>query len=210
MTVDISEMWETFGEHLDAEVPVNAEGRKQALADAISETDIDKLLDLNEKLGQVINQITANDLSEYGDVLTPEQAHALMTEHLDQEEIRELLDIRKKMRKAAIFRHITACVNDEFGDGEVPVPELKKKFVRQGGKVKYVVDERVLSDKLGPDRVRRVYKTTFVPASVKFDLDHDALAVLAQEDPEVMEIIRECVVPGGRTPLSLFVRAHKQ
>lgn len=217
MTVDVSDF--LAGLEFDLPPSGNSTQRKQALETVITDTDIDKLLDLNDKLSQVINQITANDLSTYGFILTPDQAEALMIEELHQKEIRELLDARREMRKRVIFRHITSqhvvdnTPDPDFAPGEIPVPAQGKKFARQGGRAKFVINEDELKDKLGP-LASQVFRTRVVPAytveeHVETEFDEEALASLIAAHPHVMETLRECVTQKGRTPMSLNVRDCK-
>lgn len=189
--------------------------RRARYIDALNETDIDLLLSAQDKLADVINKMTRNDLSEMGARLSEDQLTSLMDEWLDQNDIRQLLEGRYAMIRAAIFDHITALNADQgiadpqFAAGEAPVSALGKKFSRRGGNPKFDVDEAKLAKELGDD-ADEVFRTVVIPEHVVPEkvsrmLDQDALMKLAAQRPEVLEKVRRCVVLRGHTPQSFRV-----
>jgi hypothetical protein len=187
--------------------------RKAAHRRAIEDTDISHLLDLQDKAKLAIYQMTNNkiDLDEPHLLADPELM-ALMVEYLDQRDIKELLEVRYAMIREAIFAHIDKLneadeVKDpEHAPREVPVPELNKKWTREGGRIKAGLDKDKLAELLGPERWKQVCKAIIIPEHVEYQLDEDALVNMVSEHPETMELIRDCVIAGGYTPMSLHVR----
>lgn len=193
--------------------------RKQAHQVAIESVDDGHLLNLMDKMTKAIDQILANkiDLAHLS-TLSPEELHSLMVEFLDQRDIKELIEVRYNMIRAAVFGHITAInkakgtKDPEFAPDNVPVEDLGKKFVRQGGKAKAILDYDKLRELLGPERWEQVCKAEIkpaVPEHVEYKIDNDAMLKLVMQDPSVLEQFRECVIPGPRTPLSFHVRDIK-
>lgn len=180
-----------------------ADTRREAHRQAIESTDIDHLLALQDKMTTLIDTITANDLGDTN--LSPEHLSTLMAEFLDQRDIKELLDARYQMIRSAIFAHLDT-LGGPGTPGEVPVPTAGKKFVRQGGRQKFALDEEALIAALGPQRATRVLPTRVVPEHVERTFDTDAALALIAEDPSVLEVIRAHVTEAGRTPLSFHVR----
>ena len=89
-------------------VPPTGVQRKAATAAALKQVDLDRLLDLQSKMERVIDTMLANkiDLEHLG-LLTPGELYDFMVEFLDQRDVKELLEVRYKMLREAIFAHIT-------------------------------------------------------------------------------------------------------
>lgn len=187
--------------------PTTGTQRKAALVAALDQGDIDHMMALQEKMTTAIDTILANkiDLDALG-LLTPAELFDFMVEFLDQREIKELLEIRYKMLRAAVYAHLNevhknnGVADPEHTPGEVPVPKLGKKFVRRGGRAKAALDKVKLKAELGEDRWGQVCKAEIVPAvpeHIEYRLDEDALLGLVRQDPSVLEIFRKCVTPGS-------------
>ncbi|QDH91779.1 hypothetical protein SEA_PHRAPPUCCINO_104 [Mycobacterium phage Phrappuccino] len=180
--------------------------RRAAQRKAIEEFDLDRLLDLQEKMSRVIDTLTKNELRlDEGGTLTPEQAESLMAEHLDEREIAELLEVRKEMIREAVYEHLDQTVGPNTS-GALEVPTLGKKFCREGaGLGTPKVDEQRLQGVLG-ERWDEVCVEEVIPAQViperrerRFSLDR--LLDLAQRDPQILEALGSCLAPGKlRTP----------
>ena len=198
--------------------PTGAE-RKAALTEAIRQSHVDKLLALQETMTGVIDRILANKIiTEHLGLLTPAELYDLMTELLDENRAKELLEIRYQMIRTAIFAHITednrlkGLSDPEHTPGEAPVPELRKRFTREGGKAKAALDYAKLAKKLGKKRWNDVSKAVVVPAvpeHVEYVLDEERIVGLVQRDPKVLELFRECVIPGGYGTPRFYVRELK-
>ena len=196
--------------------PPTGAQRKAALQQVIDQNDLDKMLELQEKLEQIIDTILANkiDLDHLG-MLTPAELYDFMVEYLAEREVKELLEIRYQMLRAAVFAHITAVnavekiADPEHTPGEAPVEKLRKKFVRQGGRMKAILDRNELAKQLGEQRWKQICKAHVIPAQperVEYHLDEEAMVALVQQDPAVMEIFRACVTSGGYGVASLHVK----
>lgn len=186
--------------------------RKAAARKVIEEFDLERLIELQDKMSKTIDVLMANELNVTGGVLSPDAAQSVMAELLDERDIVELLDVRKSMIRSAVFNHITAVLtvegdlDPEHNNGELVVSALGKKFTREGGSQSAAtLDDVKLRAALG-ERAGTVYDVEIVPAQViperiEQRLNAEALVALAQRDPAVMEIVRDCLVPGGyRTP----------
>jgi len=187
----------------------SAAQRQEALAAAVVGQDLERLLELQDKMARAVDTALVNTTEDDTLVCTPERLAALMKEHIDFTDISDLLALRYQLRRDRIFAHITAMheqagVEDpDHAPGVVPVPEHHKKFTREGGKIKVTLAEGRLAELLGPERAQKVFQTVVKTETVR---DDDALMELVREDPAVLEMVRDCVVPGGYTPMSFHVR----
>ena len=200
---------ETLQDLIDAAasaVPVSQTGttRKLKIAEAIRTNDLDELIALQEKLELIIDRILGNQIdTEDTTLLSPEQLFDLMVEALDQKDVMRLLEIRYQMLRTRIFSHITeenrfkGVADPEHTPGEAPVPGLRKRFCREGGRAKAKLDHDRLAEKLGPERAEQIFRTEVIPEQTQTFLDENALFALVRKDPTVLEVVRECVVPGG-------------
>ncbi len=180
--------------------------RKAQIARALDpdNLDLDELIALQEKLEGVVDRILANriDPLEEGE-LSPDELYRFMVEALEQQDVKRLLEIRYKMLRTRVFAHITAVheangVDDpEHTPGEARVPQLRKRFCREGGKAKATLDHQRLAEALGPERAAKVIRTEVIPEHTESYLDEDALLDLVREDYTVMEMIRDCVISAG-------------
>jgi hypothetical protein len=172
--------------------------RKAAQRKAIEELDIDRLLELQAKMNSLIDVITGNDLAAWDDVLDEEKATKLMAETLDVKEVAEALDARRDMVKEAVFTHIDRVFGPNE-NGHVDAPDLGKKFTREGcGYGTPRVDEQRLQGLLG-DRWVDACEEVIIPpteARIEYKLSIEKVLDLAHQDPEVLEALRTCLVPG--------------
>lgn len=194
----------------------SAKDRSSEIEKAITDQDAKKLAEIQDRLTTVVSHILNNHIDlDNLQPCTPEQLHHLMAELLDQKDIKRLVEVRYKMLRAQVFHHITetnrakGIADPEWAPGEAFVPEVGKKFTREGGRIKGQLDQKALMEALGPERWRRV--TTLksipaVPAHTVEELDEDKVLQLIKDDPSVLEVIGGCVVPGGRTTQSFHVR----
>lgn len=190
--------------------------RKADLAEAIRQSNIDKLMALHDKMSGIIGRIVANkDITEQLGTLSEGDLYALMEELTDEQRVKELLEIRYQAIRTAVFAHITEThrangVDDpDHTPGEAAVPALGKKFTREGGKAKAQLDKERLAAKLGQERWAEVCRKVVVPEHVEYVLDEDKMIALVQADPDVMEIFRQCVVPGKYGTATFRVRELK-
>jgi len=174
--------------------------RKAALKKAVAELDMERLGVLGRRMASYIDKVCTPDIVEPR-MLTELEAFSLMEEYIDQREIAEFLTTRRETMKELVFGAIDAentakGFDPEITNGEIPVPGLGKVFRKEGaGRSEPDFDEKKLRKLLG-DRADRVYREEIIPEQRTEVLDEEALLRLAQEDPSVMEVIRESLIPG--------------
>lgn len=187
--------------------------RKASHRDMLEHVDLDRLVDMKDKMTRAVDVMTANqiDLDEPG-ILTTDEVNGLMSEELELTEIKELLEARREMRRAAIFAHITEDhrrggeSDPENTPGFISVPAFGKRFVKEGcGRSKPQLDEEKFKEELG-DRWEQAYQATIIPRQVipehiEYTLSQERILAMAERDPGVLETIRACLIPGEyRTP----------
>lgn len=197
---------------------LTAAQRKDSHRNMLELFDIDKLLAMQDKMSQAIDRMTANQIDqENPGVLSPEKAEELMIELLDQTDIKELLEVRRDLIRAAVFAHITeearreGKTDPEFATGSVPVPGLGKKFVREGGgRAAPVLDETLFRESMGAawETVYdvQVIPEQIIPERIEYTLDPEKVMKLAEKDPKVLEALRKSLIPGDRRTPSFRVR----
>lgn len=220
----LMDLMESMAEQMiaDGEVPtghkLTAAQRKDTHRNMLEQFDIDKLLAMQEKMARAIDRMTANqiDLEEPG-VLSPEKAEELMIELLDQTDIKELLEVRRELIRAAVFSHLTEEARrakkpePEFTPGSVPVPALGKKFVREAGnRAAPTLDETLLREALGADWESvyeiEVIPEQIIPERIEYKLDPEKVMKLAEDDPKVLEAVRKSLIPGDRRTPRFTIR----
>lgn len=183
---------------------------------ALKDTDIDVLLDLQDKMKAIIDRATANhiDPDDLGE-LSPEKAQELMVELLDQKSVETFLKLRYNLIRAAVFAHIDAMnaqrkvAHPTKAPGKLLVAALGKKFTREGGKMKGTFDQQKLAELLTEEQYNQVFKKRWVEPTEGYweeYRDDDALQALVLKQPSVMEKLRAAVVATGFTPSSFHIR----
>lgn len=193
--------------------------RKDSHRAMLESFDLDRLLEMQEKMASAVDRMTANVIDPASPApLTPATAEELMAELLDQIDIKELLEVRRELIREAVFAHLTAEARadgkdePEYESGNVAVPALARKFTREGGKRQAPqLDEVLLKEGLG-DRWEAAYKIEVIPEQVipehvEYTLDLQKIMELAARDNSVLEILRKALVPGERTTPRFFVRS---
>lgn len=183
--------------------------RKEASRRALEEWNLDRLLELQAKMSRIIDVMTANDLNTDDEpVMSPAKTVAVMAEYLDERDVAELLDVRKDMIRDAVYTHIDA-VEGPDANGAIEVPELGKKFTREGcGTATPTVDEQRLQALLG-EKWLDACDETIVPAQearIEYKLSVEKVLDLAHKDPAVLEALRSCLVPGKPKTPRFWVR----
>lgn len=193
--------------------PATSVARKAAHQKAIVDFDIDHLLAMQDKMNGFINQMTAcTFITEDRDELTEVQLAQVMTTLEAQKDIKDLLETWYQQARTAVFAHITHNLDNngvdepEFAPGDAPVPMLEKRFAREGGKLTPTLDFTKLAKKLGTERWNLVHTTTIIPERREDELDEDKLLELVANDHSVLEIFKECITSGKRTPQKLNIR----
>jgi hypothetical protein len=136
--------------------------------------------------------------------LTAAEALLLMDEFLAAADISEALEARRAEAKRMVFESITTSFadqgidNPEHHNGSIPVPELGKKFCREGtGKTDPILNPKILEDLLSPQDWNAVTTVTTIPAHTERILDENKLAEIIHADPRKLEILRQALIPGS-------------
>lgn len=188
--------------------------RKQKLREAMASSDPEVLVPLQEKMQDYVDAVAKVEMGEPRH-LTEDEARDLMREYIDRREIDEFLTTRREAMKDIVFTAIDFDLQEKGMDpettgGEIAVPELGKVFRKEGaGRGEPSLDEKKLRKLLGP-RIEKVYRSELIPAQTVEVLDEQALMELAQDDPTVMEAIRESLVPGKPKSARFVVRDIKE
>lgn len=187
---------------------------------ALSNSDLDELMDLQFKMNKVVERILAVKLDPDAlGALDPETLSQLAVEQLELKDIERLLEVRYQLRRLAIFAHITEdnkvkeVKDPENATGKVFLVDLAKKWVRTGGTLRSRLDREGLRKALGEKKWAKVIDKIEVPATeahVEEVFNEDKLYALIQEDTKLMMVLADHVVPGGRTPQVLNLRDMTQ
>lgn len=187
--------------------------RKAEYRQMLDDYDVDELAEAETMMSGLVARIAENDLTSETGVLSALQAKSAMEEHLDSRKVTELLDVRKDVRKAAIFGHIDAVLAAEgVGDpqnhnGALEVPGCGMKFSREGaGYNDPSIDEGRLRMMLGEDTWHEVCTGEEIPAHIEYTLDLAKLLDRATGDPTLYGVIEECLAPGQPKTPRLNVR----
>lgn len=200
-----------------ASKPLTGAQQREEISQAFTKKDMAKLQRLQETLGMLVIGILENQIDpEEMELLDEDSLVALMRERLDQQELGALLKLRYELIRTRLFNHFTTDAKlkglpePEWEPGEVEVPSLGRKFVRQGGRAKNTIDLDALREAMGKDWDTvvkgRLVAAVNIPEHIEYTLDEDKLLAAVNQNPKLMEIVRDCVVPGGRTVQSFHVR----
>lgn len=210
-----------------AVVPAETNGatvasRKLVMRQALEGYDVERLLKLQETMAAFVDLITTSSLlkEDAEVVLNGEQAVDLMSRYLEQREIDELMGVVKELIRETVFNHLDVVLNADGAkdpantNGSLEVPELGRKFCREGAGYKAPsLDEGRLEELLA-DRWDEVcddinIPEQIIPAHTDKVLSIEKALKLGRKDPAVMEILRDCVVPGTPKTPRLVVRTMK-
>lgn len=189
----------------------NLAARKKALQLAVKNSDRKVLAQLRKAMRTYVSNM-AEIVMDTPRELTVEEARDLMAEDQKLREIDDFLKARRDTHKELVFTAIDEQLrargidDPENQNGEIVVPELGKKFKREGAGFKdATLDLKALEALLGED-AKKVFKERIVPATVVKDVDEEALGKLILEDPKVLEKVRSVLIPGGLKPARFVVR----
>lgn len=193
--------------------------RKLQLRQALESYDVERLLALQNTMTSFIDLITQSTLiqEDADPVLDGKRSAELMSRYLDQREIDELMATVKDLIRSAVFSHLDTVLaaggaaDPANTNGTLEVPELGKKFCREGaGYRDPSLDEDRLRELLG-DRWAAVCDDVDIPEQIIPAHQAQVFSVekalkLGRVDPTVMEVLRECVIPGAPKTPRLMVR----
>lgn len=174
--------------------------RKAKYRQMLEDFDVEGLIAAGEKMAGLVDKITLNDLTSETGALSAGQAQSAMEEHLDSREVTEILDVRKEVRKAAVFAHIDTVLSAEGiedpqnHNGVLEVPEAGMKFTREGaGYTDPTIDEGRLRVALGEGIWNEVCIEEEIPARIEHKLSLAKLLDRAAAQPELYDTIGECM-----------------
>lgn len=195
--------------------------RKAKLLQALETYDVERLLELQKTMSDFVDLVTQNPLTEIASgadkILDSSRAEVLMRRFLDQREIDELVSVVKDLIRTTVFSHFDALgkaaglEDPENHNGVLEVPEVGKKFCREGtGYKDPEIDSIKLQELLG-ERWSTVCTAELVPEQVipehvEYTLSVEKALEMGRKDPEVMEILRDCLTPGAPKPARLVVK----
>lgn len=195
--------------------------RKQSYRNALETLDETTLLAMQESMSDFVDLIHALDLDPSTIQLPAEKAVALMKIMLEYEKISEFTLTFHEMVREIVFKVITeqnAEKGEEFPEhvnGDIKVPELGKRFTKEGtGRKAPIVDQVGLSKLLGEEIWNEVcdeelVEAHWVPERVERRLNIEKLMKRAYQDPQLMPKIEQCVVPGDWKSPSFWIRDLK-
>lgn len=184
--------------------------RKATILTDMQQGRLERLKYFKDLMSSFIDLATL-DLGDL-ELMTESQAHTLMTQFLAQRDIGEFMDVCRDRIKEVVFDHLNA----EFAlageedpssvNGSIEVPSLGKRFAREGaGYNDPSVNEVLLAEVLG-DKIDEVYIEEVIPEQRVRKLSLDKLMDLIDQDPKVMEKVREALIPGTPKTARLVVR----
>lgn len=197
--------------------------RKLMLRQTLEGYDVDRLLELQQTMTAFVDLVTKTKListEESSPVLDGERAKDLMERYLEQREIDEFMTTVKDLIRETVYGHMDAVLAADGAkdpantNGSLEVPELGRKFTREGAGYKTpTMDEGRLQEMLG-DRWDEVcddidIPEQVIPAHKEKVLSLEKALKLGRKDPSVMEVLRDCVIPGAPKTPRLWVRLMK-
>lgn len=189
----------------------NVELRKAALRKALAENNKVALDEVEEALGMLVplgQVLAAESESVMENGFDDENVVTAMTAYLKGKMVAETQSALQDLVKSMVFRAMDiAFADEEFPEhtnGEIHVPELGKKFCREGaGRKDPEFDMKKLAELVGPEMFSAI---TVEKVVVTREVDENALSVAVLANPELMEQLRDAVAPGGWKSARLMVR----
>lgn len=179
----------------------NVELRKKAWAEAVEENS-PLIRELAGKMSLYVTLIP--EIGAEPHVLDSQEAKDLMVEYNTNKQISEFLKSRQETIREIVFQSVTIEKDDENAKGEIVVPEMGKKFAKEGGGSKKPTLNMALLEKLMGDEWEKV--TDVVETRT---LNEDKLLDYLNENPGAMKKLREATVPGAPNSMRFAVRDAK-
>jgi len=184
--------------------------RKASLVDGLREFDVDHLGALQDILANFISLVTESLGDEM--VLNETYSNTVMRQALAVRTLVDMTQVVQEQVKSVVFAHFDSALA-EMGhpdpqnvNAALDVPELGMSFRREGaGYSSPSIDEEKLSELLG-EACDSVYVTKVIPAQEVRVLDEDLLMQLVGNKPELMEKVREALIPGSPKKARLNLR----
>ena len=206
-------------EAIEKAKPNTIASRKQAWVDMVKNFDVDGLLELQDTMKSFVDKHVGRlefD-PESPRELTHEEAVGLMSEYQDVEKILEFMETQKASIRDATFGSLTAkyeamgIEDPEIEPGEIRVPELGKRFCKEGGgRTAPSLDEVALAELMGEDwdKVTDTIEVeeVVIPAHTEVVLNEEKLMKLAVNNPAILELVRKSLIPGKPKNVRFQVR----
>lgn len=187
----------------------SVEQRKKSWLEALAKMDEDKLLDMQEKMSDYVDLLSKHEISfeELPTELNDVQRVQLMRSALMSKDIKEFIETYYEWVRKVVFEVVAEeksreGVDDpEHAKGEIKVPELGKRFCKQGGGRKDpILDQEKLKELLGEQWEDACEAEILPPITLPERVEHhfsvEKLMKLAETNPSILEKIRECLRPG--------------
>lgn len=164
----------------------------------------EKVTDLRKRMMNFVDDLFAKVHLDEARELTPEESRSLMAEFLDAEEFKIVFAARREAAKTLVFNHLTAenieknIPEPDNHNGSIEVPELGKKFCREGtGREEPVLHHAVLLEKLDKDDYDKITDKERIPSHTKLTVNEEKLMALCREKPAILEIVRKAITIGN-------------
>lgn len=145
--------------------------------------------------------------------LTEEQAVIAMSVALDGKLINEFVAATYDATKSAVYASMDAAAaeaGEEFPAQTamtLDVPETGKRFCREGvGRKPATLDEEKLAELIGEKAWEAITTEQVIPATVVRVIDESKLAAAVNDNPALLEQVREAVIPGDWKTPRLMIR----
>ena len=192
----------------------NLAKRKAAFVEAVAKSDRKVLARLRKGMREYVSAMADVEMTEPRE-LTRDEASALMREIVTRTEIDEFLESRKDTIKSLVFASIEEALRmkgveePEAHSGALYVPELGKVFKKEGAGYKPAqIDQKALKALLGDDAAK-VFREETIPAKTVTVLDEESLGKLIMDKPEVLETVRQALIPGELKSARFVIRDYE-
>ena len=187
--------------------------KKRSWKESIESFDVQKLVEFQDTMSRYIDKIVSLQDLASTESFDGALAQDLMEEALDNVEIMGFLTARKEMYREAVFQALNVkleeegCDDPEHTNGSIEVPQLGKRFAREGcGYKDPSLDLEKLADLIGKDLVDEMYEEKTV---VTKTFSEEKFLEVVAKNPEVLEAARECTIRGAAKPARFAIRDMK-
>lgn len=183
--------------------------RKASHLEAIQQRDLEKIKEMKSVMKKFAGSVIKTDVLHPEDgILSDKQKVQLMEAYIAFQKVKEFAEVWNDECRQTVFDHVTAENEElgveypEFQNGSIEVPKLGKRFCKEGnGRKAPSIDEEALKKALGDKVWNQVQDEVFVPAKVERSLSIEKLMKAVEEDPSLLETVRESLVVGEwKTP----------
>jgi hypothetical protein len=179
--------------------------RKAGHLDTIRTRDAEKVKEMKVVMRKFADSVIKSEALhlEDGEQLSEKDQLQLMEAYIAFQKVKEFAEAWNEECRGTVFDHITA-VNEELGveypefqNGSIEVPKLGKRFCKEGnGRKAPTIDEEKLKEALGEDLWNKVQDEELVPAKVVKALSIEKLMKAVEDDPALLELVRESLIVG--------------